>query len=126
VPARLTAYALACLAMQGVATAGELKAGDGYSIRLAHVSGVVYYTIEQEGFEVVATLSSGVEELPIRFSSTLAPGQRFVISVPQSVGQPPLAFEIVRDGNTLLVNVPTAGRPTDLLDEGAAQAAFGK
>ena len=103
--ARLNAIVLAaCVGMSGGAAAAELAPDSGHSIHLADFSGVVYYTIEQDGYRVVATLASGPEALPIRFISTLGPGQRVVISVPGVVGKPSIDFEIVRNGDALLVH----------------------
>jgi hypothetical protein len=103
--ARLNAIVLAaCVGISGGATAGELAPGSGHSIYLADFSGVVYYTLELDGYRVVATLASGPEARPIRFISTLGPGQRVVISVPGAVGKPSIDFEIVRNGDALLTH----------------------
>lgn len=102
----LTAFALACFAMTGALGAAELAPKSGHSIHLARFDGVVYYTVEQEGYRVVATLASGPGELPIRFVATLGPEQRLLISVPQAVGEPSIEFEILRTGHTLLVSYP--------------------
>ena len=53
-------------------------------------------------------MASGVDAMPIRFVSTLAPGQRLVISVPQAVDKPSVDFEIVRNGDLVLVTEPAA------------------
>jgi hypothetical protein len=98
--ARLTAIALACCAMAS-AEAEELAPGNGYSIRLAGFDGTVYYTVEQDGYRVVATLASGADEPPIRFISTLAPGQGNIISIAQSLDQPSADLEIARSGDRL-------------------------
>ncbi|WP_074062203.1 hypothetical protein [Rhizobium etli] len=103
-----TAFAMALLATTGVASASELAPGNGYSIHLDHFNGAVYYTVEKDGYRVVATMASGEEAQPIRFVSTLGPGQRLMISVPQAVGQPSADFEILRNGEVLLVQEPTA------------------
>jgi len=100
---RLTMMALACLTMGGASAAAELAPGAGHSIKLAQFTGTLYYTVEKAGYKVVATLASGAGDLPIRFESTLAPGQGVVISVPQAAGQPSLDFEIVRQGDALFV-----------------------
>jgi hypothetical protein len=121
----LVGLALACLAMTAVAPAAELAPGAGHGIRLAGFDGVVYYTVAHDGYQVVATLASGAEALPIRFSSTLRPGQAIVISVPRSAGEPAIDFEIVRNGEALIVNdpipVPAAG-----LDDASTRAALVK
>ncbi|RWK44046.1 MAG: hypothetical protein EOR46_04275 [Mesorhizobium sp.] len=41
------------------AAAAELAPGSGHSIHLAAFDGVVYYTVEQDGYRVVATLAPG-------------------------------------------------------------------
>ncbi|MCA1370941.1 hypothetical protein I6F15_26690 [Bradyrhizobium sp. BRP14] len=94
--------------MTGVAAASELAPGNGHSIHLGRFDGAVYYTVEKDGYRVVATLASGAEAQPIRFVSTLGPGEKLMISVPQAIGQPSADFEIVRDGEVLLVQEPGA------------------
>ncbi|THK39184.1 hypothetical protein EHS39_06370 [Ensifer sp. MPMI2T] len=105
---RSIAFATALLAMTGAVTASELAPGNGHSIHLGRFDGAVYYTVEKDGYRVVATLASGAEAQPIRFVSTLGPGERLMISVPQAIGQPSADFEIIRDGEVLLVNEPGA------------------
>ena len=105
---RSIALAFACMALPGVSVAGELAPGNAHSVHLDHFDGIVYYSVEQDGYRVVATLTSGGDALPIRFVSTLAPGQRLVISVPRSGGQPSVDFEILRNGEVLLVNDPVS------------------
>lgn len=101
----LSAFLLISSTMFGTAGAIELTPGSGYSVRLPHAEGVVYYTVEPEGFRVVTTLAS-TDGTPLRFVATLAPGQRIVLSVPQAVGQPPVDLEIQRDGEMLRVGEP--------------------
>jgi hypothetical protein len=116
---RLTAYALAalaCMATSGVSVAGELAPGNAHGVHLDRFDGVVYYSVEQDGYRVVATLASGADELPIRVVSTLGPGQRLVISVPRSADQPPVDFEIVRNGEALFVNDPVSSSKAALAD----------
>jgi hypothetical protein len=97
------ALAITWLAMSGAATASELAPGNGRTLHLGGFDGTVYYTIEQDGYHVVATLASGAEATPIRFIATLGPGQSLTISVPQAVGEPAVDFEIVRIGKALFV-----------------------
>jgi hypothetical protein len=106
---RLTTFAFACLVSTGVSAADELLPGNGYSILLPGFEGVVYYTVEQHDYHVVATLASGVEGPPVRFSAALRPGQRIVISVPQHDGLPPVDVEILRDGDAVMVSDHAAG-----------------
>ncbi|MBB4187003.1 hypothetical protein [Sinorhizobium terangae] len=103
---RSIALAMGLLAMTGAAAASDLKPGNGHSMHLGRFNGAVYYTVEKDGYRVVATLASGTDEQPIRFVSTLEPGQRLMISVPQEIGQPSVDFEIVRDGKALFVHEP--------------------
>ena len=76
---------------------------NGRTLHLGGFDGIVYYTVEQDGYHVVATMASGAEATPIRFIATLGPGQSLMISVPQAVGEPSLDFEIVRIGEALFV-----------------------
>jgi len=113
---RLIASAFACMAMSGVSVAGELAPGRAHDVHLGRFDGVVYYSVEQDGYNVVATLSSGADALPIRFVSTLGPGQRLVISVPQSAEQPSIDLEILRDGEALVVSDPVSSSTAALPD----------
>jgi hypothetical protein len=112
---RFASFAMALLSATGVTAASELAPGGGYSIHLGRFDGAVYYTVEPDGYRVVATLASRADAPPIRFASTLQPGQRIVISVPQAAGQPSIDFEIVRDGDA--VRVSDLLPPSDLVDE---------
>ena len=84
----------------GAAQANSLKPIEGRSINLGDVSGVVYYTIERDGFHVVTTLANGETGMPIRVVSILSPGQQVVLSTPtQAAG-----IEISREGDRVLVH----------------------
>lgn len=73
-------------------------------IDLGAVSGVVYYTVEPDGFHVVATLAQqGEDAAPVRVEAVLAPGQSVLLSTPRGVGQAPETVEIGRRADTLLV-----------------------
>ncbi|MDX8481525.1 hypothetical protein RFN28_24125 [Mesorhizobium sp. VK24D] len=85
---------------------------------LARAASIFRY--RKHGYNVVATLASGAEGLPIRFSSTLRPGQRVVISVPQAIGEPSVNFEIIRDGDVLLVSEPVTAPVDEMTTAGVA------
>jgi hypothetical protein len=102
---RSTLFAAAfTLASLGTGYANGLRPIEGQSIDLGDVSGVAYYTVEPDGFRVVATLAQGEAGTPIRFVSVLAPGQRVVLSTPHQSG----ALAISRNGNSLLVRKANA------------------
>lgn len=119
-----TAFATVLLATTSVAAASELAPGNGHSIRLGPVTGAVYYTVEPDGYRVVATLASGADAQPVRFVSTLGPGQHMMISLPQAVGQPSLDFKIMRYGTTVLVREPAAIPMADLIEQASIQDAL--
>jgi hypothetical protein len=114
---RWTALAIAWLAMSGAAAASELAPGNGRSLHLGGFDGTVYYTVEQDGYHVVATLAAGAGAPPIRFIATLGPGQSLMISVPQAVDEPSLDLEVTRLGETLFVGDPVSARTVDLAHE---------
>jgi hypothetical protein len=91
------AFGIASLA---AAHADGLRPIEGKSIDLGEISGIAYYTVERDGFHVVATLAQGEAGTPIRVVSVLAPGQRVVLSTPQQAG----AIEISRKGDSVLVS----------------------
>ena len=75
----LLAAAFALAVPIGFATIGahadELQPIVGRTISLGEVSGVVYYTVERDGFRIVATLAQGEAGTPVRIEAVLAPGQ---------------------------------------------------
>ena len=81
------------------ARADGLRLMEGKSIDLGEISGIAYYTVERDGFHVVATLAQGEAGTPIRDVSVLAPGQRVVLSTPQQAD----AIEISRNGDGVLI-----------------------
>ena len=95
------AFGIASLA---AAHADGLRPMEGKSIDLGEISGIAYYTVERDGFHVVATLAQGEAGAPIRVVSVLAPGQRVVLSTPQQAG----AIEISRKGDSVLVRKANA------------------
>ena len=96
------AFALASI---GTAVAEGPEPGQGQSIDLGAVSGVAYYTVERDGFHVVATLAQPGEDAaaPVRVEAVLAPGQSVILSSPRGVGAPPDAVEISRQADAVLV-----------------------
>jgi hypothetical protein len=99
----LFAVAFGIVSLTG-ARADGLRPMAGKSIDLGGISGIAYYTIERDGFHVVATLAQGEAGTPIRVVSVLAPGQRVVLSAPQQAG----AIEISRKGDSVLVGKANA------------------
>jgi hypothetical protein len=95
----LVAAAFTLASLEAVHADG-LRPIDAMSINLGEVSGVAYYTVERDGFRVVATLAQGMAGTPIRVVSVLAPGQRVAFSTPRQVG----ALEISRNGDSVLVH----------------------
>jgi hypothetical protein len=119
---RLWTFIAAFSALAGGAAAGELAPVSGHSIRLANFNGTVYYTVEKDGFRVVATLAGGESEPPVRFVSTLLPSQRLIISVPQALGEPSIDVAIAREGNFVMIeDTPVKSVPP--LDDPAVTSA---
>ncbi|MGY3149670.1 hypothetical protein ACVWYQ_006669 [Bradyrhizobium sp. USDA 3397] len=93
------------IASVAAARADGLRPMEGKSIDLGGISGIAYYTVERDGFHVVATLAQGEAGTPIRVVSVLAPGQRVVLSTTQRAD----AIEISRKGDSVFVrNANTA------------------
>jgi hypothetical protein len=87
------------IASVAAARADSLGPIEGRSIDLGGISGIAYYTVERDGFHVVATLAQGEAGTPIRIVSVLADGQRVVLSTPQQAGE----IEISRNGGSVFV-----------------------
>ena len=92
------AATLASLLATG-AIAGELKPLSGQGIALGDVTGAAYYTVEPDGFRVVATIADGETGEPVRVVSTLADGQSITIAVPAAVGERSNDVVISRTGD---------------------------
>ncbi len=90
---------LAALGMAaGLATtavAGDLAANRGKNIDLGAINGVAYYTVEKDGYRVVATLADANSNA-VRFETVLVPGQAVVLSSPTKLGEAPARIEISR------------------------------
>ena len=100
---RLIIAAASALTFMGAAHAGELKPIRAQIIELGEVSGVAYYTVEHDGFHVVATLAEGEAGTPVRLQAVLVPGQSVVLSTPRAVGVAPVVVEISRQGDKVFV-----------------------
>jgi len=94
------AFGIASLTL---AHAEGLRPIEAKSIDLGGTSGVVYYTVERDGFRVVATLAQSETGTPVRVVSLLAPGQSVLLSTPRPAG----VIEISREGDSVLVRKPT-------------------
>lgn len=101
----LAAFGLAAGFTAGV-SAETLPAYRGQKIDLGGVSGTAYYTVEQGGYRVVATLADSGSNVT-RMEAVLAPGQSIVLSAPGAVGMPPARIEITRHENEVEVQKAT-------------------
>ncbi len=114
------AFALAAI---GPAHAEGLKPLQGQVIDLGDVSGVAYYTVERDGFRVVATLAKkGEGGVPVRVEAVLDPGQSLTLSTPHETGTPPDAVDFIRRVDTVLVHNAAAARADTVLAHKAAAA----
>lgn len=105
----IIAAALALATLSGVAHADGLQPVEGRSIDLGAVSGIAYYTVERDGFRVVATLAQqGEDATPVRVEVLLGQGQSMILSTPHGVGIAPEAVEISRKADTVLVRKTSA------------------
>lgn len=92
----------AAVFVAGVANADELRPIEGGSVRLGPDNGSIYYTVEPDGFRLVATVSATPADAPVRFVATLRPGQSVVVSVARALGEKPDEVVIRRVGDRLL------------------------
>ena len=92
------------LGLSGAAMGEELRPAAAKLLTLGPVSGVAYYTAEDDGYHVVTTLSSGGAATPVRFMATLQPGQKVGVSVPREAGAEAITVQIARIGDRVHVN----------------------
>ena len=85
------------------ARAAELRPLQGMSLQLGELHGIAYYTVEDAGYGVVATLA-GQDSTPVRFVSMLLPGQKVVVSIPGHRGSQGQTVEFARQGHRMLVD----------------------
>ena len=90
-------------AVIGMARADDLRPIEARSIDLGEVSGVAYYTVERDGFRVVATLAQEDARAPVRVEAILAPGQSVVLSTAREAGTAPATVEISRRNDEVLI-----------------------
>ena len=91
------------VAITSAAHADELQPIEGRTINLGQASGVVYYTVERDGFRVVATFAQGEGGRPVRIEAILTPGQSVVLSTPNAAGVAPETVEIRRRDDRIVV-----------------------
>jgi hypothetical protein len=101
---RPLAAALLLLAAATGARADGLAPAAGQSIDLGTLSGTAYYTVQPDGFHVVATLADARSGAPMRVEATLAAGQTVVLSTPGGRSGAPHTVEITRLDREVLVH----------------------
>ena len=97
-----TAILLVAGAVPWTARAEDLREIQAKSLQLGDVSGVAYYTVQGQGYRLVVTLA-GQDSTPVRFESTLLPGQKVTMSMPGSARANARTIEFSRQGDHLLV-----------------------
>ncbi len=99
----LAAMVAASLALAAPASARDLKPLQSQAIDLGPVAGDAFYTVEHDGFHVVATFAARDGGPPLRVQALLAPGQSVQVSTPRNVGEQPTSVTIERHRDQLLV-----------------------
>ena len=84
------------------ARAQELAPLEALSLQFGEMNGVAYYTVQGPSYRVVATLATEAG-IPVRFEGSLLPGQKLVVSIPDSARAKAQTIELFRQGNRLLV-----------------------
>jgi len=92
------------LSFAGTALAADLKPIQDQAIDLGGVAGDAYYTVEHDGYHVVATFAQrDAAATPVRFETVLAAGQTVVFSTPRAAGVAPLSVSLTRQNGRVLV-----------------------
>jgi hypothetical protein len=90
--------------MPGIVDADEPKPNEAQWLDLGSVAGIAYYTVEPDGFHVIATLAlDGEVGIPLRVESVLNVGQSLKISTPGVMGVRPVTITLERRGEKLVV-----------------------
>jgi len=105
---RILLAAAAVLSFAAPAMAEGLQPIQSQAIDLGSVAGDAYYTVQPDGFHVVATFGQrNGAGTPVRFQAVLAPGQSIVFSSPRNVGEVPATVQFSRQNDRLLVRKAT-------------------
>lgn len=89
------------------AMAEDMTAYHGRSIDLGPVNGMAYYTIEKDGYHVVATLADA-DSKAVRFEAVLTPGQTVTLSSPTAKGSASEQIQISRYNDRIHVQKVSA------------------
>jgi hypothetical protein len=95
--------AVAAVFVAGGVHAETLKPIQARSIDLGALAGSAYYTVEPEGYRLVATLMPSGTDTPVRFVATLAPGQSVTLSTARMLGESAVQVRFMRQGDELFV-----------------------
>ena len=112
--------ATAAVLFAGSVHADTMQPLEGKNIDLGTLGGIVYYTVEPDGYRVVATLGT---DTPVRFTATLTRDQSVTVSTPRGVGESPIEVRITRHGEQLIVDSragPLDKAKARLADDGPA------
>ena len=92
------------LVVAGHTAAAAIEPIHAQSIDVAGLTGVAYYSVEEDGFDVVSTLAhaDGITA-PLRVKSVLGSGECISFSTPGAVGTVAGSFDICRQGDALSV-----------------------
>jgi hypothetical protein len=107
--ARIGLMACGSLALLAACFAGDLHAEEllpiqSRTIAMGPVSGAAYYTDDDAGSRLVATLGGDEGSAPVRVVATLAAGQSVTLSVPAGFGEPPVEVTFSRRGGRVFVD----------------------
>ncbi len=105
--------AFAAVAVVGTLHAEPLEPIEARKVDLGALAGVAYYTVEPDGYRLVATLLAQGTDTPFRFVATLAPGQAVTLSAARDIGKPATEVRFIRRGEKLLVDGAGADRATN-------------
>ena len=96
----LASLTAAVLASASPAISAEVNPAHGQTIDLGALKGVAYYTVQPEGYHVVATVA-GEDSKSIRFEANLSDGQSLVVTSSES--GTPTKVELSRRANRVFV-----------------------
>jgi len=88
------------------ALSAEVNPAHGQTIDLGGLKGVAYYTVQPEGYHVVATLA-GEDSQSVRFEANLSDGQSLVVT--SSANGTPTKVQLSRKADRVLVENVAAG-----------------
>lgn len=84
----------------------------GGTFAIGVVQGVGYYTVQEDGYHIILTLTKGIEK-PVRFEAVLADNQSVVLTSPKEAAERSESIVVQCKGEEIVVTKDVDARPME-------------